>query len=122
MKYTFWLYPARAVEHEQREVDLPHTKIELSPDATEGPSYKALSAVLDPLFFKRPWEHVSVLFEGRRTDMFVDESGVLDGLPRNEAATAIYRANWLSQYPHADPESLPHIAGLAVVFEKRVWY
>jgi hypothetical protein len=67
-------------------------------------------------------EHVSVLFKGAPADMFVDETGVLKGLPRNEAATAIYRANWLKQHPEQDPEALPHIAGTAVVTGRRIWF
>jgi len=110
MKTVCWLYPARDVTPEEREVDWP----------TE-PSFKAIRALLDPIFLKRPWEHVSVLIEGRRADMFVDESGHLAGLPRNEAATALYRANWMTRHPDADPESIPWIAGVAVLFERIIW-
>jgi hypothetical protein len=62
-------------------------------------------------------EHVAVLFNGKRAHMFVDEMGHHEGLPRNDAATAIYRANWLAQHPDCDPETLPWIAGDAVVLE-----
>lgn len=110
MKYTFWVYPSRAVAREEREADM-----------RSRTSYGDLKKVLDPFFFGRHWEHVTVLFEGRRADMFVDECGVLDDLPRNDAATAIYRANWLIQHPNADPETLPYIAGVAILFEKVVW-
>jgi hypothetical protein len=56
-------------------------------------------------------------------DMFVDEIGhVRDGgpKPRNDAATAIYRANWL-RAEGGDPETLPWIAGIAIVFDRRIW-
>lgn len=66
-------------------------------------------------------EHVLVLHNGKAVDMFVDETGVIKGLPRNEQATEIYRRNWLTQHPGTDPETLPHIAGPAVLFEDVVW-
>lgn len=56
-------------------------------------------------------------------DMFIDEDGHSRDRPRrNEKATAIYRANWLRQHPSTDPETLPWIAGPAVLFDKRVWF
>ena len=53
--------------------------------------------------------------------MFVNETGIVKKLPRNDEATRLYRANWLKRHPKDDPESLPYIAGAAVVFEERVW-
>lgn len=91
------------------------------------PSLRDIKIVVLPLLDRgdgipRNLEHVSVLFEGQPTDMFVDEVGVNDGLPRNEQATAIYRTYWLQEHPGDDPESLPHIAGTAVLFRgRRVW-
>lgn len=67
-------------------------------------------------------ERVNVWFGEKYTDMFVDEVGIEKGLPRNERATEIYRANWLRAHPKDDPESLPHVAGVAVVFDARVWF
>lgn len=98
-------------ERETREVDL-----------AKEPGYLALKTVLTPLLDGADLEHVSVLFEGRRADMFVDEIGANKGLPRNEPATTIYRANWLAQRPEERPESLPAIYGPAVVFARRVWF
>ncbi|MDB5596220.1 MAG: hypothetical protein JWM36_3181 [Hyphomicrobiales bacterium] len=66
-------------------------------------------------------EHVSVLIDGRPTDMFVDEDGMSKGLPVNVAATKIYRANSLLRNPDLDAEKLPKIVGPAVVFSRRVW-
>ena len=86
------------------------------------PGYQALKAIVEPLIDGAPLEHVTVLHDGERRDMFVDECGSLNGLPRNEAATAIYRNNWLTQNPKADPESLPAIYGPAVLFSRRVWF
>ena len=62
-----------------------------------------------------------VVDEGRAAAMFVDEDGHAKGLPRNEAATAIYRASWMARNPRDDPESLPWIAGDAAIFGRRVW-
>jgi hypothetical protein len=77
-----------------------------------------------------PMEHVKVFtdFNGgpnyRYLDMFVNELGHMKDppLPRNQAATFIYRRNWMS---HANkpgnPEDLPWIAGPAVLFRDPVW-
>lgn len=89
----------------------------------ESPCYETLSAIVKPVIgLKTNFERVAVLFDGRACDMFVDENGHLKGLARNEAATAIYRANWLSRHPGTDPESLDFIAGPAVLFTRRVWF
>ena len=40
----------------------------------------------------------------------------------NEQLRAIYRASALRRDPMRDPESLPWIAGTAVLFEKLVWF
>ena len=89
-------------------------------DMDEWPGIAGLRAVLYPIFGAYT-EHVAVLHEGRRADMFVDEDGHAKRLPRNEAATRIYRANWMAHHPDDDPEALPWIAGLAVLFGRRVW-
>jgi hypothetical protein len=92
------------------------------------PAYDELRAVLDPYFERprtrtgAPFEHVSVLFHDAPHDMFVDETGAHDQLPRNEPATAIYRAFWLSVHPDEAPEELPAIYGPAVVTGRRVWF
>jgi len=84
------------------------------------PSYEDLRAILDPLFDNQWWEHVWVrggkaaqlLIGASATkwpiSMFVDESGMLKQLPRNEAVS------WVL-YPGL-------IAGRAVVFHRRVWF
>ena len=90
-------------------------------DMDECPGLDALRAVLRPIFGGAYTEHVAVLHEGRRADMFVDEAFHAKGLPRNAAATAIYQANWMEQHPDDDPEDLPWIAGDAVLFGRPVW-
>ena len=92
-----------------------------------GPGYVQLKAVIEPLLDGDPMEHVSVLWEGKRADMFVSELGHVPLTTRlplqcNDAATAIYRANWLKHHPGTDPESLHWIAGTAVLFDDLVWF
>lgn len=86
------------------------------------PGYRTLDAILRPLLDGHDLEHVTVLHSGQRADMFVDEMSAVKGLPRNEAATAIYRNNWLTQHPGEDPERLPAIYGPAILFNRRVWF
>jgi hypothetical protein len=76
-----------------------------------------------------PMERVNVFadFNGGREfrylDMFVNESGHLQGMQRNERATEIYRNNVMVHERVAPPaETLPWIAGPAVLFPKRVWF
>ncbi len=72
------------------------------------PSYDDLKQILDPLFNNQWWERVSIRHPVyNRTDMFVDELGLLKQLPLNGAASLLY------PYP---------IVGRAVVFHRRVWF
>ena len=72
-------------------------------------------------------EHVRVWHQGRYLDMFVDETGALEGLPVNERATAIYHANVLEHDPDGpDAQEIrngdaPMIYGDAVLFLEPVW-
>lgn len=94
------------------------------PDETREVSadgYRALRPTLVELLDDGQPEHVAVLHEGKRADMFVDEESA-GRLPRNDAATAIYRNNWLTQHPSDDPESLPAIYGPAILTSERVWF
>jgi hypothetical protein len=97
---------------ERGEVDWPHE-----------PGYDRLKRMIEPIV-GGPLEHVAVLHNGKRADMFVDEMGHVYATgpkPFNEAATKIYRANWMKQHPGQDPEDLPTIAGIAVLFDRIVW-
>ena len=87
-----------------------------------SPTLKELHDTVEPHLGGNGMEHVLVLLAGRPADMFVDEIGVLKGLPRNEKATLIYRANWMARHPKCDRETLPWIAGAAVLFYRRVWF
>lgn len=95
---------------------------ELRLDLARHPGLKKLREVLAPYLDGGELEHVSVLHQGRRSDMFVDDIGVLKELPRNEAATAIYRSYWLESHPGTDPETLPPICGPAILFSRQVWF
>lgn len=102
--------------HEGGDVDWPR-----------APGYDRLKALLTPLLDGN-LEHVSVLadFAGgddyQRADMFVDAEGQLKRLPRNEAATMIYRRATLLRASGTDPDSLPCIVGPAILFERQVWF
>ena len=91
-------------------------------DWPRSPGYDAIRALITPLLYGADLEHVTVLHDDNRTDMFVDEIGKIKQLQRNDRATVIYRTNWLTQHPTADPESLPAIYGPAVLFLRRIWY
>ena len=86
-----------------------------------SPTLKELHDTVEPHLGGNGMEHVLVLLAGRPADMFVDEIGVLKGLPRNEKATLIYRANWMARHPADNPETLPEIAGPVVIFDEIVW-
>jgi hypothetical protein len=87
------------------------------------PVYEDLRSVVEPHLCGANLLHVLVLCPdtGNWTDMFIDDMGALKRLARNEAATRIYRNDFLSKNPNADPEQLQYIAGPAVVFLRPVW-
>lgn len=97
--------------------------------------YDRIRSLIEPIV-EGPLKHVTVLDPAKvhceivdpqtdRRDMFVDELGHVRASgpkPRNEAATAIYRANWMRAHPGQDPETLPFIAGTAVLFDRIIWF
>ncbi len=98
------------------------------------PSLAQIKSLVEPIV-GGPMEHVRVLdprsveadqiTRADYLDMFVDELGryIHDGhfgKPRNHAATAIYRANWL-RAEGGHPEDLHWIAGDAIVFDRQIW-
>ena len=100
---------------------------ELDPE----PSYTVLKALIEPHLDNNWLEHVNVWDDFgtgkmRALDMFVDENGLIKGLPRNDKATVIYRrANLLGKSavpPVKNPEMLNCIVGPAVLFNRRVWF
>ncbi|MBT9234269.1 DUF3846 domain-containing protein [Pseudomonas sp. MG-2] len=103
----------------------------IRPDGTEqthqirlpaAPTLQTLRSLIVPHLNGGDLEQVGVLHNGKGTDMFVDEEGLLKRLPRNDKATDIYRAHYLKQHPGIDPEQLGFIAGTAVIFDRRVWF
>lgn len=102
------------------------TEIERELDWPEDPGYDRIKAFMAECFAPGvDFEQVTVLGNtpmGEYTDMFVDEMGHPKGLGRNEKATAHYRRNYLTRNPKSDPESLPHIVGMAVYFHRTVWF
>jgi len=82
-------------------------------------NYDDIKRVVTPLLDGGDLEHVSVLFEQRPADMFVDEDGARKGLPENPEATAIYQA-WSIQRG-SKAADLSKIYGVAIIFEKLVW-
>jgi hypothetical protein len=87
------------------------------------PVYEDLRRVVEPHLNGARLMHVKVLCPelGQWTDMFIDDMGALKALPRNDAATKLYRTGFLAKNPNDDPEKLPYIAGPAVVFARLVW-
>ena len=113
MKYEAIVFKPGSAKGEPVEVELP-----------EEPGYRDLKAVIEPLVQGGSLEHVSVLFEGRRADMFVDEYGAIrkgsrPPLPINDAATAIYHA--ASKARGQSAVGAPMIHGPAVLFKRIVW-
>jgi hypothetical protein len=98
------------------------TEIEGEAVMTVPPTSEELRRVVEP-HLQADMEHVYIFndrTENHRGDMFVDETGQLKDLPRNESATAMYRRAWVLATGE-DPETLPWIAGVAVVFDEVVW-
>lgn len=115
---------------------------------SENPTYAELDALLAPLYpHAKHWERVAVNSFNGPADMFVDDTGALQGLPVNPGATAIYwTASILHQiaadqdYPPsyeqmqkdalgqavdrltvAPQHTPPRIHGRAVLFHDQVW-
>ena len=87
------------------------------------PDLNELRKYIEPHLDGEQLEHVTVLWDGKRTDMFVGECSAINGrMIRNVRATEIYRNGTLTQHPDVDPESLPAISGPAVLFDRRVWF
>jgi hypothetical protein len=64
-------------------------------------------------------EHVSVLFEDRRGDMFVGENSAATEA-YNEEATKIYHAASIAR--GEDVSDAPVVYGVAVVASRRIWF
>ena len=96
-------------------------------DLKEDPGYDVLARIVRPWLDNAWLEHVSVLHDGKQKDMFVDEEGLLKGLPYNKKATEIYhtmyRTQWPTDYAAAvQAGQLSPIVGIAILFHRRVWF
>jgi hypothetical protein len=98
-------------------------------DLPEFPTRAELRLVVEPHLSGMAMHHVQVLApagewerarERDTVDLFYGETAVLRRLPVNEEATRFYRAAHLLLHPDDDPDGLPHIAGPAVLFLRRV--
>jgi hypothetical protein len=101
-------------------VDEPES---VSVEMAEEPTYSQISDQITPILKTNRIEHVAVLFNGKRADMFVDECGAIglrnrEPLPINEAATKIYHA--ASRRRGADMTDAAKIHGVAVVVANRI--
>lgn len=108
--------------------DQPHETMTVK--LSQEPTYDTLAKLIEPLLGCRHMEHVTVLSDYETNgyqphDMFVDEDGIAKGLPRNEAATVIYRRATMvgrTGLPvPSNPEILPAIYGPAILFSRIVW-
>ena len=103
---------------------------ECTADLPERPLYHQLAAIVGPILkanrIDANIEHVTVLSDdGYRTDMFVDEEGVLHGLPVNAEATRIYHRASIARGEKHNLGIIPNapcIHGVAIYFERRVWW
>jgi hypothetical protein len=90
----------------------------------EFPSLAKLREIVEPHLSGAAMLPVRVLHPDMRTgeivDMFVDAAALFKRLPLNVEATRLYRAAHLRFHPEDDPDELPSIAGVAVVFMRRV--
>jgi hypothetical protein len=102
--------------NELREVDWP-----------SHPNYERIRDLVAPLIDNGSIECVHCLadFEGgtnyQRSDMIVDENFLERRLPRNEAATKIYRRAAMLRMPGREAETLPPICGTALLFDRIIW-
>ena len=62
-------------------------------------------------------QRIEYVEDGFIKGMYVDDLAQIKDLPRNERATALFRAHYLAANRFINPESLPFIAGPAVLFD-----
>jgi hypothetical protein len=93
----------------------------------QEPGYDRLKEFIMPLLGENVegFEHVSVLYEGKPHDMFVDDRGAIGTKTTppsdiNVRATAIYHAYGLSI--GTDMRDAASIFGVAVLATRKVWF
>lgn len=88
---------------------------EVMVEASTSRPYEACKTAM-AAFIADDIEHVAVLYDRQRRDMFVGGNSSINGVHiRNVRATEIYRNNMLSRDPTIDPESMPAVSGPAVL-------
>ena len=87
----------------------------------QEPHYGDLNKAIGPLIGGgiKNIEHVTVLFDGVRADMFVDDESASKGLEVNQAATRVYHE--ASRRRGDDMTAAPRIYGVAVLSKKILW-
>jgi len=86
-------------------------------DLPDVPEYDDVKRVVSPII--PDFEHVTVLWQDKRTDMFIDELGVVKGLPINAFATGVYYTASIVAGRQISPNP---ICGPAVLFNERIWF
>ena len=93
------------------------TEVSGEVDWPKSPGFTRINELVRPLIGCENIEHVAVLHNGRRHDMFVDEMGQIINLQYNSKASIIYQANGKAMgRPHTTP-----IVGTAVLFDRVIW-
>lgn len=65
--------------------------IDISDELNLEEQWQQVKAALDREFGDNYWEHVTILYNGRRCHMFVDENGRFKNLSINPKATLLYQ-------------------------------
>lgn len=90
------------------------------------PGFRTIKEVVIPILREvhhaADLEHVSVLFDGSPSSMFVDSIGAMLSLPVNRRATEIYWTHGLTRNPAADTTDWPRVFGTVVLFTRNVWF
>jgi hypothetical protein len=84
-----------------------------SAEMSVPPQWEELRAYVEP-YLDAPMAKIRIAIGV----MFVDDIAQAKGLPRNEDATVLYRADTLAALPGLPDEALAFVSGPAVVFER----
>lgn len=84
--------------------------------------YEAIKVELYEFFQDANFEHVTVMVDGERRDMFVDEMDHPKDLAFNLEATLIYHTISNGGIKPEFPLPAPPIVGLAVLYSERMWF
>ena len=96
-------------------------------DMSETPSYTEIADIMIPILANdcSDVEHVSVLYNNRQHDMFVDGEGAINKpyrrpLPHNEEATKIY---YEADRQRGSDVTMPQpgIHGIAIITDRLIW-